>query len=95
MGLSTRLGLQNRPDVVTHRVQIGRVGRPLSSTDETQKMAHTPLLDGFRPMCWSGVLLEGPLLIAKVLIGPGKSHGLQNIPQVDVLVDFDAHIDEN
>ena len=77
-GFSTRLGLLNRSDPVTHRIQIERVGRrPVLSTDETQKISPPPPLDGSRTMCQSGVLLEGYsvwlILEAKACAKPHKS----------------------
>ena len=58
-------------------------------------MGPTPVLSRFRLVSRGRVLLERPIHIAEVLLGPGKYHSLENVASVDFLVDFDSLIHEN
>ena len=58
-------------------------------------MGPTPVLSRFRLVSSGRVLLEHPIYIAEVLLGPRKYHSLENVASVDFLVDFDSLIHEN
>ena len=58
-------------------------------------MRPAPVLSRFRLVGRSGVLLERPIRIAEVLLGPRKYNGFEDVSAVNVLVDFDPLIHEN
>ena len=82
--------LQNGPQAVVHWIEVGRIGRPLRSSDKVGQVILAPLLRRFRR-----VLLKGPMLFPEVRLSPRKQFGLEDVPLVGLLVDFDALINED
>lgn len=58
-------------------------------------MGSAPVLSRFRLVSRCRVLLERPIRIAEVLLGPRKYDGLKNVVAVEVLVDSDPLFHEN
>lgn len=58
-------------------------------------MSLAPVLRRFCPMSRSGVLLERPIRIAEMLLGPRKYDRLKDVTAVDLLVDLDPLFHEN
>jgi hypothetical protein len=58
-------------------------------------MGFAPLLSRFCLVRQSRILLECPLLVAEVLLSPGKYHNFQNFTLVIFFVDFDRFVYDN